>query len=283
MTIHGRCLCGSVAFTIDAPLTDMVHCHCSMCRKAHGAHFVTWAAAPLAGFHWTGDTSLIQRVDSTSDEARCFCRVCGSSLPIERPSIGLVEIPVGLLDEDPGVRPVMHIFTASKAQEYVIPDALPQHEEFQPGSSGQVVERPPRHADAGKVAGSCLCGAMAWQVEGSPLMMLNCHCSRCRHARGAAHATNAFYKLGQFSWVQGAELGAHYKLPEAEFFTQDFCTRCGSPAPRVMEKFNRVMLPAGSFDDDPGARASAHIFASSRAPWFEISDNLPQHEGMIPR
>ncbi|MFZ8983123.1 MAG: GFA family protein [Steroidobacteraceae bacterium] len=283
MTIHGRCLCGSVAFTIDAPLTDMVHCHCSMCRKAHGTQFVTWAAAPLAAFRWSGNTSLIDKVESDGHEARCFCRTCGSSLPIERPSRELVEIPVGLLDEDPGSRPVMHIFVGSKAAAYEIPDALPRHEAFQPGSSGQVVNRPSRHAEAGKVGASCLCGAMAWQVEGTPLMMLNCHCSRCRHARGAAHATNAFYKPAQFSWVQGAELGAHYKVPEAEFFTQDFCTRCGSPTPWVMEKFNRVMLPAGSFDDDPGARATAHIFASSKAPWFEIEDDLPQHEGMVPR
>lgn len=283
MTIHGKCLCGSVGFTVSAPLTTMAHCHCSMCRKAHGTHFVTWAAAPLANFHWTGDTSLIQQVESGSDETRCFCRMCGASLPIERPSSGLVEIPVGLLEEDPGSRPTMHIFVGSKAAAYDIMDALPRHEEFQPGSSGQVVDRPSRHADAGKVGASCLCGAMAWQVEGPPLMMLNCHCSRCRHARGAAHATNAFYKLGQFNWVKGAELGERYKLPGAEFFTQDFCSLCGSPTPGVMEKFNRVMLPAGSFDDDPRARASAHIFASSRAPWFEITDSLPQHEGMVPR
>jgi hypothetical protein len=95
-----------------------------------------------------------------------------------------------------------------------------------------------------------------------------------------ASQVNTIQKMAQKRALIAATLLA---VNASEFFTQDFCSRCGSPTPRVMEKFNRVMLPAGSFDDDPGAKASAHIFASSRAPWFEIADSLPQHEGMVPR
>jgi hypothetical protein len=50
-----------------------------------------------------------------------------------------------------------------------------------------------------------------------------------------------------------------------------------------MEKFNRVLIPAGELDADPGARPTAHIFVAHKAPWFEITDDLPQFPEMIPR
>ena len=38
---HGGCLCGDVRFTVDWPSKWIAHCHCSMCRRAHGAAYVT--------------------------------------------------------------------------------------------------------------------------------------------------------------------------------------------------------------------------------------------------
>ena len=58
----GRCLCGALRYQIDGPFVDMVHCHCSMCRKHHGAPFATWAVAPLSGFRWIGDTATLELV-----------------------------------------------------------------------------------------------------------------------------------------------------------------------------------------------------------------------------
>jgi hypothetical protein len=195
----------------------------------------------------------------------------------------MVLAPAGNLEGDPGIRPQMHIFVGSRAPGYTITDGLPQYDAYPPEWGGAGIERPAVEAQAGVTPGSCLCGAIAWEVTGKPGLMMNCHCSRCRRARGAAHATNAFYKLDQFRWLRGEGADASFKVPDAQYFTQHFCPRCGSPTPRLMEKFNRVMIPAGGFDTDPGAQPTANIFATSKAAWFEITDGLPQFEGMPPR
>jgi hypothetical protein len=279
----GTCLCGTLRYEIDGPFSTMVNCHCSMCRKEHGAQFATFAAAPLSGFRWLSGEDNITRYSSSASGHRVFCRTCGSPAPLLLDQAGVALVPAGCLEQDPGIRPQMHIFVGSKAPGYTITDDLPQHDEYPPEWGGRGHERPPVAAPEGVVPGSCLCGGVAWEVTGLPSLMMNCHCSRCRRGRGAAHATNAFYKLDQFHWVRGEELTRSFKVPDAQFFTQHFCTVCGSPTPRVMEKFNRVLIPAGELDADPGARPSAHIFVAYKAPWFEITDDIPQFPEMIPR
>ena len=277
----GTCLCGTVRYEIDGPFSVMGHCHCSMCRKAHGATFVTWTAAPRSGFRWLSGADNIDHYASSPAGQRSFCRTCGSVTPIFTEDT--VIAPAGNLEGDPGIRPQMHMFAASLAPWHTITDSLPQHAEYPPEFGMSSVERPAVEAQPGTTPSSCLCGAIAWEVEGPPLMMYHCHCSRCRRGRSAAFATNAFYKLDRFRWLRGSELTQAFKLPEAQFFTQEFCRRCGSPTPRVMEKFNRVMLPAGAMDADPGAPANAHVCVASMAPWDAISDELPQFPEMPPR
>lgn len=280
----GSCLCGTVRYEIDGPFDMMVHCHCSMCRKEHGAQFATFAAAPLDGFRWISGQDNITAYQSSEHGQRCFCRTCGSPTPTLLPQQGMVVAPAGGLEGDPGIRPQMHIFTGSKAPGYTITDGLPQYETYPPEwGAGAGVERPAIIATEGVTPGSCLCGGVAWETAGKPALMMNCHCSRCRRGRGAAHATNAFYRLDQFHWIRGEALTEAYKVPEAQFFTQHFCRVCGSKTPRVMEKFNRVLVPAGAFDADPGAQPTANIFVAYKAPWFEITDGIPQYEEMIPR
>ena len=280
----GSCLCGTVRYEIDGPFSMMVHCHCSMCRKEHGAQFATFAAAPLDGFRWISGRDNVTAYRSSEHGQRCFCRTCGSPTPLPLPAQKMVIAPAGNLEGDPGIRPQMHIFTGSMPPGYVITDDLPQYEAYPPGWGGDGgVERPEVTAPEGVTPGSCLCGGVAWETTGAPGLMMNCHCSRCRRGRGAAHATNAFYKLDQFRWIRGEQLTDAYKVPDAQYFTQHFCRICGSKTPRVMEHFKRVLVPAGAFDADPGARPMAHIFTASKAPWFEITDGIPQYEEMIPR
>jgi len=125
--ITGSCLCGGIRYAVDGPLGPVVHCHCSMCRKATGAAFRTRAAVPSAGFHWRAGESLLARFESSPGEERTFCRVCGSTLVTlfrDRPDeIGLA---LGTLDGDPGVRPWAHVFVGSKAPWYEIEDDLPR-------------------------------------------------------------------------------------------------------------------------------------------------------------
>ena len=52
--------------------------------------------------------------------------------------------------------------------------------------------------------------------------------------------------------------------------------------PRLQPERGLAIIPMGSLDDDPGIRPERHIFAASRAPWFEIADRLPQHDEYPP-
>jgi hypothetical protein len=50
--MRGTCLCGDVAFEMTGPIEPLVHCHCSMCRKHHGAAFASFVSVPEASFRW---------------------------------------------------------------------------------------------------------------------------------------------------------------------------------------------------------------------------------------
>ena len=280
---EGRCLCGAVRYQIDGPFSSMLHCHCSMCRKHHGTAFATFVAAPLEGFRFKAGESAVGRYDSSANFHRSFCTVCGSVVPEQMAAIGQVIALAGNLDGDLGITPQMHMFTGSKAPWYEITDDLPQHAEWPPELGMQAVARPKieTHGDAPR--GSCLCGDVAYEICGPALRMYYCHCQRCRRARSAAHAANVFYSLSDFRWVRGEERVREFKLPEAQYFTASFCARCGSAVPRVSKERNLAVVPAGSFDDDPGVRVAAHVFVGSRAPWERITDSIPQYEEMPPQ
>lgn len=132
MTIKGSCLCGSVRYEIAGPVARAGHCHCSMCRKTHGAAFVTWAIVSPDQFRWTSGEEFVQGYASSPGRERCFCRKCGSSLAATH-SGQVTEVALGTADGDPGVRPMEHIFVGSKAPWHDITDALPQFEEWPPG------------------------------------------------------------------------------------------------------------------------------------------------------
>jgi len=80
--INGGCLCGAVRFTVTLPSKWCAHCHCSMCRRAHGAGFVTWFGVDSEYFKLTQGGQL-QWYVSSPGARRGFCRVCGSSMLFE--------------------------------------------------------------------------------------------------------------------------------------------------------------------------------------------------------
>jgi len=132
MTHQGGCLCGGIRYEIDGPLTDVGNCHCSMCRRFHGAAFATYAKISAGHFRWLSGQELLTVYETSPGFGWAFCRTCGSSLGV--PTQGrLSEITLGSLDTDPGVRPAEHIFVGSKAPWHEITDTLPQHEAWPPG------------------------------------------------------------------------------------------------------------------------------------------------------
>ena len=132
MTIRGSCLCGAVRYEVHGVFAGAGHCHCSMCRKAHGAAFASWAFVDPDEFRWVAGREVIARYESSPDRARCFCSRCGSQLASEHHGrVG--EVVLASVDGDPGVAPGEHIFVKSKAPWHPITDSLPRHDEWPPG------------------------------------------------------------------------------------------------------------------------------------------------------
>jgi hypothetical protein len=124
---RGECLCGMVKFEIDLPVKWVAHCHCSMCRRAHGAAFVTWVSVPTENFRLlTGEDELVE-FDSSEDAQRGFCMVCGSTLffdssrwPEEK------HIVLANFTDDVGQKPQVHAFFSDKAHWIDVNDGLPR-------------------------------------------------------------------------------------------------------------------------------------------------------------
>ncbi|MEX0733598.1 MAG: GFA family protein [Steroidobacteraceae bacterium] len=132
--VQGGCLCGGIRYEIDGPLFDVGNCHCSMCRRFHGAAFATYGKVDTENFRWLSGQELLAIYESSPGKGWAFCRVCGSSLGV--PTRGkLSELALGALDADPGVRPTEHIFVGSKAGWHEITDDLPQYEAWPPGKA----------------------------------------------------------------------------------------------------------------------------------------------------
>ena len=143
MSVKGSCLCGAVGYEVDdGGFGRVVNCHCSMCRKATGAAFRTRASVRPAEFRWLAGEDLVSRYESSPGETRTFCRVCGATLAtfLGDKEIGL---PLGTLDDDPGVRPAAHVFVDSKAAWFEITDGLPQFTEGITNALPIVGSRPP--------------------------------------------------------------------------------------------------------------------------------------------
>ena len=79
-TAKGACLCNAIQFEIDLPTKWVAHCHCKLCRKAHGAGYVTWLGVEDNQFRFLANTNLIQWYQSSSQAKRGFCISCGSTL-----------------------------------------------------------------------------------------------------------------------------------------------------------------------------------------------------------
>ena len=123
--------------------------------------------------------------------------------------------------------------------------------------------------------GSCLCGAIAFEIDGRVSPMECCHCSRCRRTSGSAFSAALITAARSFRFLRGEDLLTRFEL--ASGFRHDFCRVCGAPMPAPGDE-KVVPIPAGCLDDDPGTQPFRHAFVGSKAAWFEIDDALPRFD-----
>ena len=133
MAIKGGCLCGGVRYEITGVLFAASHCHCSMCRRQHGAAFSTYAKFNPDDFKWISGEDLVKVYETSSGAGWCFCSECGSTLAAADKG-KITSVTLGTIEGDPGIKPESHIFIGSKAPWHKINDNLPQFEEWPPDS-----------------------------------------------------------------------------------------------------------------------------------------------------
>lgn len=274
---EGHCLCGSVTWELTAEPYAVYNCHCKMCRKAHGTAFGTYRFVRSDQIRWTSGTDTIVHYRSSDFLTRSSCDVCGSVVPYPNDDGETWVAPGGCHDD--GGKADCNIFVADSAPWHEVTGDLPRHDAY-PAEAGipTVADKPLADPPEGVVRGSCLCGAIEYHVTEPFKVAYYCHCSRCRHARAAAHASNAFTSFDGVRFVKGEEHLKTYKLPEARFFTQVFCEICSSAMPRLDPERNIAVIPMGSLDDDPGIRPADHIFVADKAGWHDITDDLRTHD-----
>lgn len=129
-----------------------------------------------------------------------------------------------------------------------------------------------------KLNGSCLCGAVHYEISGTRGQFFHCHCQRCRKATGTGHASNIIMKPETVDWTSGNDRLKYYKVPDARRFATVFCSTCGSPMPRVAQDLSIAVIPAGTLDNDPGIQPQARIFQDSKAAWSCDDAELPCYE-----
>lgn len=127
--------------------------------------------------------------------------------------------------------------------------------------------------------GSCLCGAVRFEIKGEPIRTSHCHCRTCQKAAGAAFLTFATFHSDGVSWT--GDTPAVY--PSSEIAERGFCPKCGATLTyRRLDREDTISIAAACFDDPNELTPGTHIFTKSRLDWVKLDDGLPQYrEGRV--
>jgi len=131
--INGHCESGRIQFEVDGDIDDFSHCHCSQCRRLHGAAYATFAGVARGKFRYRTGASDARTYASSATHQRVFCEVCGSNIMValdEEPEI--LYLSMSALDGNPPRPPGYHIYVGSKAPWHDITDDLDQYDEAPP-------------------------------------------------------------------------------------------------------------------------------------------------------
>lgn len=129
--VPGGCFCGAISYEIDLPTLACVHCHCSMCRRPHGASYVTWAVVPPDQIRITSGKEYLKTYESSAHGRRQFCAICGSQMFCwHEGSDGappqVIDVALASLRGDIDRLPQAHYFYDSKASWTDVRDDLPK-------------------------------------------------------------------------------------------------------------------------------------------------------------
>ena len=137
--ITGRCECAAVKYQVSGELKEFCHCHCSICRKIHGAAFVSWGGVLKDELVFSSGEDNLRRYSFSDRADSISCQTCSSVLMVDyKPEPHMLYITAGTVDGDLDCSGGFHQFVGSKAAWYEITDDLPQHDGWPPGSGATV-------------------------------------------------------------------------------------------------------------------------------------------------
>ena len=127
--ITGHCECGRISYEVDGEITDFSHCHCSQCRRLHGAAFATFAGVAKRDFRYVSGDASLKIYASSAGHDRVFCAECGSDIMVAVDSEpDDLYLCMGTVNGDPARPAGYHIYVGSKAPWHEINDDLPQYD-----------------------------------------------------------------------------------------------------------------------------------------------------------
>lgn len=125
--------------------------------------------------------------------------------------------------------------------------------------------------------GECLCGEVAFTIEGELPHLYQCHCSLCRKATGTAANAATFVPGEQFQWRSGQENVRSYQRESG--YRSDFCATCGSPVPNQLRGSDWMWVPAGLLEGETDARVAVHLHVASAATWEQETNHCQRIQG----
>ncbi|MEO0834572.1 MAG: GFA family protein [Cyanobacteria bacterium J06642_3] len=129
--LRGECLCGKIRYEYSGATGNLVHCHCSKCRKWHGAAFRSRMVVKKDGYRLTQGESYLAQYQASANVIKTFCRNCGSNLATIYPQRdNLLGLPIAGCEGELDHYQEFHIFTSSKAPWWKITDHHSQYEEL---------------------------------------------------------------------------------------------------------------------------------------------------------
>ena len=124
--LTARCLCGGLRCEITTPSAASAHCHCTYCRRAHGAAFVTWLVVPEAQFRIAAGEELLQWYQSSEPSRRGFCATCGTTMLFaSKLNPGEMHVAQALIEGDADRDPEIHCFPEQRMDWVKLDEGLP--------------------------------------------------------------------------------------------------------------------------------------------------------------
>ena len=129
-----------------------------------------------------------------------------------------------------------------------------------------------------RITGGCLCGAVRYESDAEPALVVVCHCATCQKNTGSSYSFNVALPSDAVS-VTGDSLASYEDRSGASGtpFYRTFCSRCGSPIAASGEAYaGLTFIKAGTLDDSSWVKPAAHIWCAEKQPWVVIEEGAAQ-------